>query len=98
MQEKGCGQSLLAPTWTQRLYFIVRSTIMSLISAFLMLAIIWYVGYINATQGFFLGIFVFISSLFISRLFDNPINELTEKILKRLSKHRKLLDFVLKNF
>ena len=96
-KKKAVVRALLASTWTQRLYFVVRSAIISLISAAIMLATIWYVGSINVTQGFFLGIFAFVSSLFISRLFDSPITVLTKKILKRLSNHRKLLELMWKN-
>ncbi len=89
---------LLASTWTHRAYFIVRSVLMSWISALLTLMAIWYLGRIDVLQGFVIGIFVFVASLAISRLFDPTIFRITSNIVRRLSKHKRLRDFVLKNF
>ena len=83
-RKKAVIRALLTSTWTQRLYFDVRSIIMSWIGAILFLGTIWLLGSINALQGFIIGIFVFVSSLFISRLFDSPITSLTKRILRLL--------------
>lgn len=81
-----------------KLYFIIRSWIMSQVSAVIFLIVVWYLVTIDFIQTVFLGAFVFISSLVISRLFESEINKGTKKILKYLNKHSKLKKFILKYF
>jgi len=81
-----------------KLYFIIRSSIMSLVSAIIFLIIVWYLVTINFLQSIFIGIFVFLSALTISRLFESEINKRIKKILKRLNKRPKLKKFILKYF
>ncbi len=81
---------------TQRLYFVVRSVLMSLISALIYFLVVWYLGAINAVQAAFLGVFVFIASLVASRLFDKQIVTASKKIIRFLKKHERLRTFVLK--
>jgi len=81
-----------------KLYFIIRSWIMSQISAIIFLIIVWRLVTINFVQSIFTGIFIFISALVISRLFESEINKGTKKILKYLNKHPKLKKFILNYF
>lgn len=89
---------LLISTWTQRLYFVIRSVMMTLISAAISLVVIWYYVTMNFTQLFILGIFLFVVSLAISRLFDSMIVRISKRIVRYLSKHKRLRKFILKNF
>jgi hypothetical protein len=89
---------LLASTWTQRLYFIVRSMLMSLIGGVLTLAIIWYLGSIDVIEGFLIGTFIFIASLMISRLFDPAIFKAINKMVRYLSRHDRLRHIIVTNF
>jgi hypothetical protein len=81
---------------TQRLYFVVRSVLMSLISALIYFLVVLYLGAIDAVQAAFLGVFVFVASLVVSRLFDKQIVYASKKIIIYLNKHRRLRTFVLK--
>ena len=83
---------------TQRLYFVLRSIFMGLISAVITFTVILYLGNINFTQAVFLGIFVFIFSLMFSRLFDNQIVSVSMKIIGFLEKHNRLKTVILKTF
>lgn len=83
---------------TQRLYFVLRSIFMGLISALITFTVILYLGNINFMQSFFLGIFVFIFSLMFSRLFDNQIVSISIKIIDFLEKHNRLKTVILKAF
>jgi ABC-type transport system involved in cytochrome bd biosynthesis fused ATPase/permease subunit len=83
---------------TQRLYFVVRSVLMSLISALIYFIVVLYLGAIDAVQAVFLGVFVFIAALVVSRLFDKQIVKASKKIISFLNKHRRLRTFVLKKF
>ena len=82
----------------KRLYFIIRAWFMSLIGAVLFLGIVYIMGIIDFIQTVVFGIFVFIASLVISRLFDSPIEELVERILEFLEGHKTLKKFILKCF
>ena len=80
----------------QRLYFVIRSVIMGLISALTYFLVVWFLGTIDAGQAALLGIFVFVTSLVVSRLFDGQIVRASKKITSFLSKHKRLRAFVLK--
>ena len=81
---------------TQRLYFVVRSVLMSLISALIYFLVVLYIGAIDAVQAAFLGVFVFVAALVVSRLFDKQIVIASKKIISFLNKHERLRRFVLK--
>jgi uncharacterized membrane protein (DUF485 family) len=73
---------LLFSTWLQRLYFIIRASIVGLISSAVTFLFILSVGSINAITGIVLGIFVFAFSLVITRLFDVQLTQATKKSSK----------------
>jgi hypothetical protein len=79
----------------QRLYFVVRSVLMSFISALIYFLVVLYMGAIDAVQAAFLGIFVFVAALVVSRLFDKQIVHASKKIISFLNKHERLRTFVL---
>jgi len=81
---------------TQRLYFVVRSVLMSLISALIYFIAVLYLGEIDAFQAAFLGVFVFIAALVSSRIFDKQIVRASKRIIRFLTKHEKLNMFVLR--
>jgi len=81
---------------TQRLYFVVRSVLMSLISAVIYFIVVLYFGTIDAVQATFLGVFVFIVALVVSRLFDKQIVRASKKIIQYLNKYKRVRTFVLK--
>jgi len=81
-----------------RLYFIIRSVILSSIAGGMFLATIWYLRTINFVQSIVIGTFAFTASLVISRLFDSQIEKLVRRILRFLNRHEKLKKVVLKYF
>ena len=83
---------------TQRLYFVLRSLFMGLISALITFSMILYLGKIDFVQAVFLGIFVFVFSLVFTRLFDEQIVSVSMKIISFLEKHKRLRSIVLKTF
>jgi ABC-type transport system involved in cytochrome bd biosynthesis fused ATPase/permease subunit len=96
-RKKAMISILAASVRTQRLYFVVRSAIMSLISAAITFTIVGYLGSIGVVEAVFLGIFLFVASLVISRLFDKQIVKLSKKIVSVLNRHKRASGFVLKN-
>jgi hypothetical protein len=89
---------LLLSTWLQRLYFIIRSFIMGQIGAVVTTLFILYYGSIDVVKGFFIGIFVFVFSLVITRLFDAQITQVTKKIVAYMAGHRAARDFIMNHF
>jgi hypothetical protein len=81
---------------TQRLYFVVRSILMSLISALIYFLMVLYLGTIDAVQAALIGIVVFIVALVVSRLFDKQIVKVSKKIINYLNKYKRIRAFVLK--
>lgn len=81
---------------TQRLYFVVRSILMSLISALIYFVAVLYFGTINAVQAALIGIVVFIVALVVSRLFDKQIVKASKKTVNYLNKYERIRAFVLK--
>jgi hypothetical protein len=59
---------------------------------------IWYVGSIDAIRGFAIGIFVFVFSLVITRLFDVQITKATKKIVELMAGHRTVRNFIMNHF
>jgi hypothetical protein len=88
---------LLLSTWLQKLYFIVRSSIMATIAGAITFVIIWYLGSVDVTMMFLIGIFLFVFSLVITRLFDEQITKATKKIVIFLGSHRTVRDFITKH-
>jgi hypothetical protein len=91
-------KALLLSTWLQRLYFIIRSFIMGILSASVTFLFILYFGSINIRLQVVLGTFTFVFSLAMSRLLDVQIVKATKKVVAFLGNHRSLRDFVLNHF
>ena len=87
---------LIASVQTQRLYFVIRSVIMGLISALITFMVVWFLGTIQVAQVLLLGLFVFIIALVVSRLFDKQIVKASKKIITILNKHKRLRTLILK--
>lgn len=96
--KKAVIKALLLSTWLQRLYFMVRSFIMGILSASVTFLFILYFGSISVRLQVALGMFTFVFSLAVSRLFDVQIVKATKKIVAFLGYHKSLRDFVLNHF
>jgi len=104
VEDEKCGrvrrimrQAFLSTIQTYRLYFIVRSVFLSLLSSIPFFLVVLILGSINVVQTIILGIFVFVFSLTFTRLFENSIIKLVQKIVSILQRHRRARDFILRN-
>jgi len=79
----------------ERLYFVIRSSVMGLITGLLTYAVISIFLVTNFFELVLLGVFAFFVSLLISRYFDGPIVKLCNYILKFLDRYQRLRNFVL---
>jgi hypothetical protein len=98
IEKRAVIKVLLFSTWLHRLYFIIRSAIMGLIGAAVTFLLIWSLGTINATTGIILGMFVFVISLVITRLFDVQLTQATKKIVEIMAGHKTTRDFIMNHF
>ena len=89
---------LLQFTWTQRLYFIIRSIIMGIIGTIFTTLIVYLIGIVNAIQVAVIGIISFIITLAITRIFDIQITNISRKFVNNLSKFKRLRELVLNHF
>lgn len=98
LEKKAVIKVLLFSTWLQRLYFIIRSFLMGLLSAAVTYLIIGYLGSINVLGSIIVGSFAFIFSLAATRLFDTQITQATKKIVELMTSHKAVRDFIMKHF
>jgi hypothetical protein len=98
IEKRAVIKVLLYSTWLQRLYFIIRSFIMSMLAGVITFLFILYIGSINAIEMLEFGIFLFVLTLVITRLFDTQITQATKKIVGLLANHRTTRDFIMNHF
>jgi len=92
------AEAFVVSSWTQRVYFDVRSIAMTIFGAILTLAIFWRVGTVNVVGDFLLGLSTYLVALVLSRLFDYRIVLASRSFLKKIEGHEKLRNFIIKNF
>jgi len=98
IEKRAVIKVLLFSTWLQRLYFIIRSFLMGLISAAVTYLIVWYLGSINVIGSIIIGTFVFVLSLVVTRIFDTQITQASKKIVEIMASHKTVRDFIMKHF
>jgi hypothetical protein len=98
IEKRAVIKVLLLSTWLQRLYFIIRSFLMALISTIITLSFVAYLGTVGTTLAFVVGLIAFVASLVITRFFDVHIVKATKSIVMRLGSHRTVRDFIMNHF
>ena len=98
LEKRAVIKVLLFSTWLQRLYFIIRTFIMGLLSGAVTYLIILYLGSINVVGSIIIGGFVFVFSLVVTRLFDAQITHGTKKLIELMANHITIRDFIMKHF
>jgi hypothetical protein len=92
------AEAFLVSSWTQRIYFDVRSVIMTIFGAIITLIVFWRVGTVNVVGDFLLGFSTYLAALFLSRLFDSRLVKLSRDFLRYFEGHKRLRSFIVKNF
>ncbi|OGS43915.1 MAG: hypothetical protein A3K76_00120 [Euryarchaeota archaeon RBG_13_57_23] len=98
IEKRAVIKALLLSTWMQRLYFIIRTFIMSFFGTAITAVYIWYFGDIGIYSGLFVGALVFFLTLIVTRFFDPQIVTATKMIIRRLSKYPAIRDFIMNHF
>ncbi len=97
IEKKAIIKALLYSTWLQRLYFIIRSSLMSILAMLVTLVYVSFFGDIGVILAAIMGVLIFIIGLFVTRFFDSQIVRVTKYIISNLENHKKIRDFIVNN-
>lgn len=92
------AEAFLVSSWTQRIYFDVRSVIMTIFGAIITLVVFWRMRTVDVVGDFFLGFSTYLAALVLSRLFDSRLVQLSRNFLRFFEGHKRLRSFIVKNF
>ena len=92
------ARALVDYSWTQRLYFVVRSGLMGVLGAIVTAGVVASLGTVNALQVVVIGVLSFVVSLAITRVIDDQMSHLSKIIVDYLSKHRRVRDLIVNHF
>ena len=98
IEKRAVIKALLLSTWLQRLYFIIRAAIMSVLGAVVTFLYISFFGQIGVILAIVMGVLIFIVGLIVTRLFDTQIVKVTKYIVRRLGNHKKIREFIMNHF
>ena len=91
-------KGLILVTWLQRMYSTIRSLLLGMVAAIILIPLLLFFGSLNFIQNITIAVPIFVTGLIITRLLDAPIIKATKKTLKFLSAHKRLRDFIMNNF
>ncbi|MCP1715696.1 ABC-type multidrug transport system fused ATPase/permease subunit [Methanocalculus alkaliphilus] len=95
IEKRAVIKALLLSTWLQRLYFIIRAGLMSILAGVVTFFYVSFFGQIGVVLALLMGVLIFIIGLIVTRLFDTQTVQMTKYIVHRLASHKKLRDFIL---
>jgi hypothetical protein len=98
IEKRAVIKALLLSTWLQRLYFIIRAALMSVLGAVVTFLYVSFFGQIGVVLAVVMGVLIFIVGLIVTRLFDTQIIKVTKYIVRRLSYHKKIREFIMNHF
>jgi hypothetical protein len=98
IEKKAVIKALLLSTWLQRLYFIIRAALMSVLGAVITFFYVSFFGEIGVVLAIIMGVLIFIIGLIVTRLFDNQIVKITKYIVRVLGNHRRIREFIMNHF
>ena len=94
-EKRAVIKALLLSTWLQRLYFIIRSALLSVLAMVVTFFYVSFFGQIGVVLAVVMGVIIFIIGLFVTRLFDVQIVKVTKYIVRHLADHKKIRDFIM---
>jgi ABC-type multidrug transport system fused ATPase/permease subunit len=98
IEKRAVIKALLFSIWLHRLYFIIRAAIMSVLGGVVTFFYISFFGQIGVVLAVIMGVLIFIVGLIVTRLFDTQIVKVTKYIVRRLSHHKKIREFIMNHF
>jgi hypothetical protein len=98
IEKRAVIKALLLSTWLQRLYFIIRAALMSVLGAVVTFLYVSFFGEIGVVLAVVMGVLIFIVGLIVTRLFDTQIVKVTKYIVRHLGHHKKIREFIMNHF
>jgi VIT1/CCC1 family predicted Fe2+/Mn2+ transporter len=98
IEKRAVIKALLLSTWLQRLYFIIRAALMSVLGAIVTFLYVSFFGEIGVVLAVVMGVLIFIVGLIVTRLFDTQIVKVTKYIVRHLHYHKKIREFIMNHF
>jgi uncharacterized membrane protein (DUF485 family) len=95
IEKRAVIKALLLSTWLQRLYFIIRASLISVLAMFVTFIYVSFFGQIGVILAVIMGVLIFIIGLIVTRLFDTQTVQVTKYIVRRLAEHKKIRDFIM---
>jgi hypothetical protein len=95
IEKRAVIKALLLSTWLQRLYFIIRSALMSVLAMLVTFMYVSFFGEIGVLLAVIMGVLIFVVGLMVTRLFDTQTVQVTKYIVSRLAEHKKIRDFIM---
>jgi hypothetical protein len=91
-------KGLIIITWMQRMYSTIRSLLLGVIAAIVLVPLLLSLGSLDFIQNVIIAVPIFVLGLTVTRLLDKQIVTATKKVVKYLSNHKKLRKFIMNNF
>lgn len=88
-------KGIIRTSWLQRIHSTIRSLLLGLVAAAILLPFLLFFGSLNMIQNILLFIPIFGSGLIITRLLDRQMIIAAKKLVNYLSKHKKLRNFLM---
>jgi ABC-type multidrug transport system fused ATPase/permease subunit len=98
IEKRAVIKALLLSTWLQRLYFIIRAALMSILGGVVTFFYVSFFGQIGVVLAVIMGVLIFIVGLIVTRLFDTQIVKATKYIVRRWGHHKKIREFIMNHF
>jgi hypothetical protein len=95
IEKRAVIKALLLSTWLQRLYFIIRSALMSVLAMVVTFFYVSFFGQIGVVLAVVMGVLIFTIGLIVTRLFDVQTVKVTKYIVRRLANHKKMREFIM---
>ena len=95
IEKRAVIKALLLSTWLQRLYFIIRSALMSVLAMVVTFFYVSFFGQIGVVLAVFMGVVIFIVGLIVTRLFDTQTVKVTKYIVSLLANHKEIREFIM---
>ena len=97
IEKRAVIKALLLSTWLQRLYFIIRSALMSVLAAVVTFFYVSFYGQIGVVLAVVMGMLIFIIGLIVTRLFDKQTVRVTKYFVRCMANHKKIREFIMNN-
>lgn len=95
IEKEALIKGIIRTSWLQRIHSTIRSLLLALVAAAILIPVLLYFGSLNMLQNVLLFFPIFISGLMVTRLLDKQLIKAAKKTVKYLAKHKKLRNLLM---